>query len=415
MLYNRFFINLNQVDSNYAIKNKKIIGRCKIEKHGNFGQIYVWVQNLKSGKYDFYLISKKTNSFHKNKIGEIKIDERGYGELNFNFDTNNSVNQNLNCEEINIVALTIKDKILIVAEGYKNNSHMDWHDNFKNNFFEIESQIKNDDPVKKINSIEAEKNSVVKNLDEKNNSDCEHKKNNDAETKFDENKICDDENKTKITNDLSETEKNVSNQNINQKNNHDAQLDKNFDAEKNNGEKVKSDKNKIFDAEKKDESETNLNQNTDIFRIMAEKIKQELDDKRQTDFMTQKNLSKINYETKNDLDFLFEINQPIKPFETQKKEIDWVCLSLKEISFLPIDFWNLINHPFIFYAYLKNKHFILGREKNNQNKFIFGVPDKYQPEYKTCMQKFGFQQFKSCHETKNIFDDDGYWLMSIDF
>ena len=56
MIYNRFFINLNQVDSNYAIKNKKIIGRCKIEKHGNFGQIYVWVQNLKSGKYDFYLI-----------------------------------------------------------------------------------------------------------------------------------------------------------------------------------------------------------------------------------------------------------------------------------------------------------------------------------------------------------------------
>ena len=324
------------------------------------------------------------------KIGEIKIDERGYGEINFNFDTNNPANENLNIEEINIVALTTKDNILIVAEGYKNNFHMDWHDDFKNNFFESENQIKNNETTKIKADLSGTKNDVTKNTNEKNNLDCEHKKNDSEKIKLDENKICDDENKTKIKNDLAETEKN-------------------------NDEKVKSNENKIFDTEKKDESKTNLNQNTDIFRIMAEKIKKELDDKRQTDFIKQKNQMEFDCETKNDLNFLFEINQPIRPFETQKKEIDWIRLSLKEISFLPIDFWNLINHPFIFYAYLKNKYFILGREKNNQNKFIFGVPDKYQPEYKTCMQKFGFDQFKLCHETKNIFDNDGYWLMQIDF
>ena len=391
MIYSRFFINLNQVDLNYAVKNKKIIGRCKIEKHGNLGQIYVWVQNLKSGYYDFYLVSKKTNSFQKIKIGEIKIDERGYGELNFNFDINNSVNKNLNFEDINIVALTLKDKILIVAEGYKNNFHIDWHNDFKNDLFENEKNIKNNETAKiKTDSLETKENIIVKNSDEKNNIDLEQKqnpevkKNNNEKIKSDEQKIFDAD-KTKIKNDLTEPEKN-----------HDT--------------KIKLDENKIFVTEKKEQHE-----NTDIFTIMAEKIKKELDDKRKIDFIKQKNHMKFDCETKNDLDFLFEINQPIKPFETQKKEIDWIRLSLKEISFLPIDFWNLINHPFIFYAYLKNKHFILGREKNNQNKFIFGVPDKYQPEYKTCMQKFGFDQFKLCRNKKNIFDDDGYWLMQIDF
>ena len=415
MLYNRFFINLNQIDSNYAIKNKKIIGRCKIEKHGNLGQVYVWVQNLKSGKYDFYLISKKINLFQKTKIGEIKIDERGYGEINFNFDINNSVDKNLNFEEVNIIALTTKDNILIIAEGYKNNFHMDWHNDFKNDLFESKKEIKNNETTKIKADLSETGNNVTKNITEKNNSDWQHQKNDSEKIKLDENKICDDETKTKIKNDLSGTEKNFSNQNINNKNNPGFQLNKSFDAEKNNDEKIKSNENKICDTEKKDESKTNLNQNTDIFRIMAEKIKKELDDKRQTDFTKRENKTKVDCETKNDLNFLFEINQPIKPFETQKKEIDWIRLSLKEIFFLPIDFWNLINHPFIFYAYLKNKYFILGREKNNQNKFIFGVPDKYQPEYKTCMQKFGFQQFKSCHETKNIFDNDGYWLMQIDF
>ena len=392
MLYSRFFINLNQVDLNYAVKNKKIIGRCKIEKHGNLGQIYFWVQNLKSGQYDFYLMSKKTNSFQKIKIGEIKIDERGYGELNFNFDNNNSVNKNLNFDDINIVALTTKDKILIVAEGYKNNFRMDWHNDFKNDLFDSEKKIKNDETAKMKSDLpETKKNNLVKNLDEKNNIDLEQKKNlavekNDNEKiKSDEQKIFDDGDKTKIKNNLAK-------------------------PKKENESEIKLDENKIFATEKNEP-----NDNTDIFTIMAEKIKKELDDKRQFDFIKQKNQIEFDCEAKNDLDFLFEINQPIKPFETQKKEIDWIRLSLKEISFLPIDFWNLINHPFIFYTYLKNKHFILGREKNNKNRFIFGVPDKYQPEYKTCMQKFGFDQFKLCRNIKNIFDDDGYWLMQIDF
>lgn len=404
MIFNRFFINLTQVDSSYAAKDKQIFGRCKIETNGEFGQICVWIQNLKSDEYDFYLIAKNQNQFKKLKIGEIKINRSGYGELNFKFPANKFIGKDMSLEEIKIAALTLKDSEKIISEGYKD-IRIDWHKNFKNSF------------AAKNQALQTEKQQTLNDIDS-------------------EKKIANHEkNKSQEIN-LSEPGKNINGNQSNKKEsaesntNNDVQEKKNLlDEQKElNQEKLQNGKiehvlNKTSDTRKVNvthnkildvQNEVNNDLENNIFKIMADKIKQELSEKNNFNYREIQNLSKQNQTQINNLEHLFETNEKITPFKTQKKEIYWIRLRMKEILFLPSDIWNIIDHPVVLYAYLKNGHFIFGQEKNDRHKFIFGLPDKYESAYKNCMSKLGFCQFKSLDNQKNISGNNGYWLMPIE-
>lgn len=105
--YNRYFINLIACNTHCTINGKEAIGRCKIETRANNGKIYIWVQNLKPNLYDIYLINANKNDV---KIGELKVDMRGYAELNFDFDAENILNTGININDINVIAFTLADK-----------------------------------------------------------------------------------------------------------------------------------------------------------------------------------------------------------------------------------------------------------------------------------------------------------------
>lgn len=404
MIFNRFFINLNQVDFGYATKNKQILGRCKIETNGEFGQICLWMQNLQPGEYDFYLMAKRQNKFNQIKIGEIKINKSGYGELNFKFPTNKFISKDIMPEEINIVALTLKDSEKIISEGYKD-IKIDWHKDFKNSFI-TKTQSPQNEKQKTLNDIDLEQkianheknksHETILSEPKKNINDNQSNKNESTESNAKENvqekKILLDEQKE-------------TNQTKSQDNSMEHALNKISDASK-----INLTQDKILDAQ----NEVNNNLENNIFKIMADKIKQEFAEKNDFNYRESQNLSQQNKIQKNNLERLFETNEKITPFKTQKKEIYWIRLRMKEILFLPLDIWNTIDHPVVLYAYLKNSHFIFGKEKNNRRKFIFGLPDKYQSAYKSCMSKLGFCQFKSLNNKKNISGNDGYWLMPIE-
>lgn len=349
--YNRYFINLVQNDSQYTLNGKEAIGRCKVETKANKGKIYIWAQNLKAGTYDIYLINSNRNKFNAIKIGELKIDSRGYAELNFEFDTENILNKEIPINSIDVIALTPKNnKKIIVMEGYKNNK-TDWHDNFNN-------EEKKD-----------------KNNEEKNNT----------EKKITDNKKNMDETEPKI-----ETEKV---QNI------QPQI---------------TDEKEETVAKSKSDSQNLIVESVEKFKDIAEKINKELEQLKNYRFMSEEEIEKLEPKNKNNfcLEYIFENNIPMSPFEKQTKEIKWVRLAIQEMICLPIDFWLYANHPFIYSAYCKNKHMILGR---NSEEYILGLPDKYQPEYKGLMSKLGFIQFKCCKDKKPMREDYGYWLMPIYF
>lgn len=153
--------------------------------------------------------------------------------------------------------------------------------------------------------------------------------------------------------------------------------------------------------------------NNDNFKAIAQKISKELEQLQNYKFITEEEL--INLKPKNtNIDFIFNNNLKMSPFEKQNKNINWVRLSIRELINLPIDFWLYANHPFILSAYYKNKHMIFGVD-NQKDEYILGLPDKYQPEYKGVLKKLGFLQFKCCKDKKPIRDDYGYWLMPIYF
>ena len=77
-----------------------------------------------------------------------------------------------------------------------------------------------------------------------------------------------------------------------------------------------------------------------------------------------------------------------------------------------MDYYLYINNPFVLVAYYKNKHLILGKNYQDNN-YILGLPDIYQPEYKVILSKLNFVQFKCCQDKKTTRGDYGYWLMPI--
>ncbi len=299
--YNRYFINLYQEDPHCTMNGKEAIGRCRIETKADQGKIYIWVQNLKPDIYDVYLISSNNNKCENVLIGNINTDNRGYAELNFNFNIDNIAQSNIAIEKINVVAITPKNKKSIVAmNGYKN-SKIQWRNNF------VVEEEKTQDSKK--NDIKSEKDETV-------NSNESEKS---TETK--------PENPDSFSN---------NNYNNEEKN---TQVPPNIITKK-------------------------LDNNIDSFKAIAEKISKELEELNNYKFISEEELANLKPKNPS-LDFIFKNNIQMNPFEKQNKQIKWVRISLKELINLPIDFWLYANHPFILSAYYKNKHLILGNNNKN--------------------------------------------------
>lgn len=121
-----------------------------------------------------------------------------------------------------------------------------------------------------------------------------------------------------------------------------------------------------------------------------------------------------NYTRNLGLDYIFENNIKMSPFQKQKKDIVWVRIALSELVVLPGKIWIYLNNPFVAFSEKKYKHLILGKYfENKKEKYILGVPGVYLSNYRLEAGIQGFKQFKCCEDKRPSDGDYGYWLLKI--
>ena len=115
------------------------------------------------------------------------------------------------------------------------------------------------------------------------------------------------------------------------------------------------------------------------------------------------------------LDYIFENNAKMTPFQSQRKDVEWVRIDLSELVVLPGKVWLYLNNPFVSFSEKKYKHLILGRfYEGGKEKYILGVPGKYFSDYRLEASIQGFKQFKCCENKLPVDGDYGYWILNID-
>ncbi len=115
-------------------------------------------------------------------------------------------------------------------------------------------------------------------------------------------------------------------------------------------------------------------------------------------------------------DYIFGVNERVKPFMRQNREVNWVKITLRDLTLLPIDHYKYANNVFVASAYKKWQHLILGiTEDLSGRQYILGVPDRFSRQFKLNAGRLGFVQFKTCADKKAEDGDFGYWLMPIIF
>ncbi len=121
--------------------------------------------------------------------------------------------------------------------------------------------------------------------------------------------------------------------------------------------------------------------------------------------------------TGKNIEYIFLNNPVMKPFQKQRRPVNWVRITIKELALLNIDHWKLMNHPFVISAEKKYNHLILGmiEDKTEKDKYGYylGVPDKYSSDLKQTAYRLGFIQFKSDDDKAPQDGDYGYWLMPV--
>ncbi len=119
------------------------------------------------------------------------------------------------------------------------------------------------------------------------------------------------------------------------------------------------------------------------------------------------------------LEVIFMNHPKMEPFKNsgnkEFSEIKWVRISPRELITLPLNHWKYMNESFIWSAYRKYKHLILGEgtNKDEQKFYILGVPDIYKNEQNVYANRLGFKNFKTCDEHTTRENNHGYWVLEI--
>ncbi len=183
-------------------------------------------------------------------------------------------------------------------------------------------------------------------------------------------------------------------------------------------EPIESVANRIIENRNKSDFET-LNKAGKDFSDIVKKFKQgiaELENReKDVESCIKKDIEKEDYKKMNyGVNYIFENNIKMTPFQHQKKDINWVRIDLSELVVLPGKMWLYLNNPFVSFSEKKYKHLILGRffERGKEN-YILGVPGKYFSDYRLEAGLQGFNQFKCCENKLPVDGDYGYWLLNI--
>lgn len=112
--------------------------------------------------------------------------------------------------------------------------------------------------------------------------------------------------------------------------------------------------------------------------------------------------------------YMFRSNSAMSPFENQDENIEWIRISLKELSATSLSVWKYTTAPLVVSAYKKYKHLLLGMYKRKSIKrYVLGIPGVFEPAYKMRAAQMGFAQFECCQDKKPEAGDYGYWILEL--
>jgi len=414
--YDRFFIMFRQELSGYSIDGREPNGYCKIEVRDGKGRISTYIQGLKplndGTMYRVYLISAQNNKSLGIPIGWLDINNRGRGECRWEFNPDNLEGTGLAIEDFNVGAIIIKgDKIndlIAPIVGYKDREVL-WKKGFKdfsvhrNNVDEDKNEtfkkIQNSTDTIKEEKIIKEQIKVQPNKER----ELDDTKNITRNKEITLNKEVTDENKSEIPIQSEIEQEKVDKieipkqmQDTIKESNTTDMPDVNVDKEKVNPHKIFNDMVSKFYAEMAE---------LEKYKILSSEDKKLLDLELDT-----------KGKTVDDIEYMFQNNENIIPFERANKAIKWIKVAPFELVTLDLPTWTYIKHQFINAAWKKYKYLILGRYSNSQNtnySYILGIPDTYDEKYSPIAQSLGFKKF-ICAKGR-IFQkgDMGYWLMEL--
>lgn len=449
--YSRNFVTLKQECEDYTVHGRQALGTCILELRESSGKINATIQHLKPENiYKLCLISANEQTALCVRISTFKMWENHKGEVRCDFNANDVCGTNLPIEAFNVVAvICIKPEsdTTIALSGYINQT-VTWKNNLV--FFE------------KADGVDAEKALYIRD---------KHKQTEPSpieESVFDLlDKTAEGFVEEKIKSSIAKAENPVSNINkyidhaikpqytytsphfdappqidISEDKKKDAQSDNADDADQYATEKdffdmfysENSDADNIDAALKNKEKEPQKAMDYhETFKAMAKRFNEELEELNAYSILSEEELDKLevskntypesdlqpdNIESTeieyNEINRIFRENPKTSPFENQAQDINWVTITLDELSVLPFDLIKYMTHPFLLSGYYKYKHFILGKVNSSEkNKYVLGVPDVYDYSYKAIASELEFRQFKPCgHEMLND-GAYGYWLMTM--
>jgi len=413
MQYKRIFVTLKQENPNYALVGEAM-GRCIIESRGGQGKISFIVQNLKPQIiYKAYIISNIGS--HDIMLGSLVIDSKGRGELKKNVNTYDVEGTGLSLGDFEAAVVLVgeKEEIISPLVGYVDRE-IRWKDAFRKSE-EHKANTKKDKEDLKKSEVNQEMKEDVRELESEEKELIDEMTEEIKVNQVDE--VIKDEN-------LKEEASNEENQGEEK-----TLTAAEFKPVKDNIPKIGS----VFEMQ----SENNIQNNEfsdevkqdgihEVFKVMAKEVNKQITEFKNYTLMIEKDIKKYDEDDRNkkqnlskskinsELEHTFLHNMKMVPFKKQLKSVRWVRISLKETVNLPIDFWNLINDPFIVNSFKKYNHLILGLYDGGKEKeYILGVPDVYKEENKARANAMGFIQFKCCDEVKLEENIHGYWIMPI--
>ena len=434
--YARMFVTLKQEISEYSYDFKEAMGRCVIEVRFGKGRFSTYIQGLRKGDYSIFFISCKGGRNIGVNMGKISADLGGKGELKTEFDPENIFGTKLKIEDFHVVAIMPFESATVKAllTGYVGGA-VQWKEGFS--FFKANDgdsfEAAKEESI--FESREETESDFSGNL--KDSQDSEDFQETQAEEIREEGTYGEiseesDEDYGEVTSneEMGETETEIKDEE-----NSDA-----YAAKKENEEETKADDDALDvencacaceeieeEEERENTSFKDLKEVGDNFNDIIKKFKKGIkeieklkDDKEKKELRKSKIINMEDVKEKNlkrnyALDYIFENNAKMTPFQSQRKDVEWVRIDLSELVVLPGKVWLYLNNPFVSFSEKKYKHLILGRfYEGGKEKYILGVPGKYFSDYRLEASIQGFKQFKCCENKLPVDGDYGYWILNID-
>ncbi len=413
--YKRKYINLNTFKNSFSSKNKGVFGSVLLEQKDDKVTIKAKVSGLTLGNphiINVVFYNKKDKKYIYIPLGSININNN-QGEFKETFEDGKKENFHLleaKAFFVDIQSLGKNKNMIFLAgsldENYTFNGDVEKYE-------KLEKEEKKKTKVEDKNIKAIEENITSKVVKKQNKHIVEEKKK--TKRDFQNNDVNEQKNSKEpiIKNENNGTSKEHT-ENTNNVNNK---------KEKRNS-RTEDYYNILLSCLGNTNNEKESNKKNDTINIF-EKLKEEVEtlanlsakDEESIVQDNRKQAIKYNEEHKQQsIENIFNTYPEANPFESQKIDVHWKVISLRDLGVLQKRYWNLFYEPIIVNAVEKYNEILLGQyfHESGDEKHLIAVRDEYNDNKKKSAINAGAIQFKSIIKNEKIVNGAiGYWIIKL--